>query len=149
MFPGICYMLGCTIVDSFLRRLLDGSTIRIGAPDRILAWYICLESLGMPCPIYLARLYLYFRACLYSALCTQQQSIYLPIFYFIFIFRYVASARRYALSNLYITNPNPNLAPIPYSSIKILGYEEKLQCPYYNYLYSHFLQIYLNTLNCA
>ena len=55
---------------------------------------------------------------------------------------------RYALSNLYITNPNPNLPPALYSGIKIPGYEEKLQCPYYNYyLYSHFLQIRSIALN--
>ena len=49
-----------------------------------------------------------------------------------------------------MTNPNPDLPPIPYSGIKIPGYERKLQCPYYNYyLYSYFLQIRLITLNCA
>ena len=37
-----------------------------------------------------------------------------------------------------MTNPNPDLPPILYSSIKIPGHEGKLQCPYYNYLYSHF-----------
>ena len=41
-------MLECLFVDSFLRGLLDGSTIRIGAPDHMPAWYICLESLGIP-----------------------------------------------------------------------------------------------------
>ena len=56
---------------------------------------------------------------------------------------------RYALSNLYITNPNPSLPPTLYSSIKIPGHEEKLQYPYYNYLYSHFLQMRLIALNCA
>ena len=54
---------------------------------------------------------------------------------------------RYALSNLYMTNPNPNLPPTLYSSIKIPGYKGKLQCPHYNYyLYSHFPT---NALNCA
>ena len=62
---------------------------------------------------------------------------------------YVQALRRYALSNLYITNPNPNLPPVLHSGIKIPGYEEKLQCPYYNYSYSHFPQIYLNILNYA
>ena len=33
---------------------------------------------------------------------------------------------RYALSNLYITNPNPDLPLVLYSGIKILGYKEKL-----------------------
>ena len=46
-----------------------------------------------------------------------------------------------------MTNPNPGLPPILYSSIKIPGHEGKLQCPYYNYYsYSHFPT---NTLNCA
>ena len=43
-------MLECPFVDSFLRRPLDSSTTRIGVPDHIPAWHICLESLGMPCP---------------------------------------------------------------------------------------------------
>ena len=38
-------------------------------------------------------------------------------------------ARRRALSNLYITNPNPDLPPVLYSGIKILGYEEKTIVP--------------------
>ena len=84
-------MLGCTIVDSFLRGLLDGSTACIGVPDYMPAWYICLESLGMPWPR-LPRLGTYvFRVRLCSAFCTEQQLTYLLTFYLIFIFCRVAS----------------------------------------------------------
>ena len=36
---------------------------------------------------------------------------------------------RYALSNLYITNPNPDLPLVLHSSIKIPGYKEKTIVP--------------------
>ena len=42
---------------------------------------------------------------------------------------YVQALGRRALSNLYVTNPNPDLPPVPYSGIKIPGHEEKTVVP--------------------
>ena len=98
VFPGICYMPGCTIVDSFLRGPLDGSTARIGAPDRMPAWHICLESLGMPCLALhaLALLTPPRHICIQGSplqciLHLTTINILLPLFSFIFILRRVVS----------------------------------------------------------
>ena len=59
---------------------------------------------------------------------------------------YAQALGRRALSNLHMTNPNPDLPPTLYSGIKIPGHEGKLQYPHCNYLHSHFPT---NTLNRA
>ena len=87
-------------VDSFLCGPLDSSTARIGALDRMLAWHICPESLGMPCPALHALAPLtppghthVFRVRLCSAFCTEQQSTLLLHFSLsFFVLRRVARA---------------------------------------------------------
>ena len=56
---------------------------------------------------------------------------------------------RRALSNLHITNPNPDLPPALYSSIKIPGHKEKTTVPSLQLLVQSFPQIRSNTLNYA
>ena len=59
---------------------------------------------------------------------------------------YAQALGRYALFNLYMTNPNPNLPPYSIPVLKSRATKKKLQCPHYNYLYSHFPT---NALKCA
>ena len=62
---------------------------------------------------------------------------------------YAQALGRRALSNLYMTNPNPDLPPAPYSSIKIPGHEEKTTVPSLQLLVQSFSHEYAQMRSIA